>query len=54
MDLNVVNGIAGIAALVNSLLMVPSVMALRRIANSHESRITKLETVKVKRKRRRL
>jgi len=50
-DINEWNGIAGIAALVNSLLMVPSVLALRRIANSHEHRITRLESKPRKRRR---
>ena len=30
--------IAGLAALVNSLVLVPSVMALRKIAKAHEDR----------------
>lgn len=48
MDVETVNGLAGIAALINSLLMVPAVRALRQIAKGHETRISKLEGRKPK------
>jgi hypothetical protein len=35
--------IEGVAALVNSLVLVPSIVALRKIATSHETRISSLE-----------
>lgn len=35
LDSDTANGIAGIAALVNSLILVPSILALRKIAGSH-------------------
>lgn len=62
MDASTANGIAGIASLVTSLLMAPTILALRRIAtrhdeklDSHDERISKLESpaaliVKAKRK----
>lgn len=46
--------IEGLAALANSLMLVPSVLALRKIAKGHDDRLTVLEVrVKgpVKRKR---
>lgn len=43
MTLQDLDVIAGIAALANSLVLVPSVMALRKLAASHEERITRLE-----------
>lgn len=36
MDLSDLNALAGVAALVNSLLMAPSVAALRKIAKRHD------------------
>ncbi len=51
-DPDLVNGIAGIAALVNSLVLVPSILALRKIAKSHDDRITVLEKKPRKRARR--
>lgn len=42
-DPDVVNAIAGIAALVNSLILVPSILALRKIATQHEGRLSRLE-----------
>ncbi len=35
--------IAGLAALVNSLVLVPSVLALRKIAKGHDERLSVLE-----------
>lgn len=35
--------IAGLAALVNSMVLVPSIIALRKIAKGHDERITALE-----------
>lgn len=51
-DSDTVNAIAGVAALVNSLILVPSVMALRKIAAHLDTRVTKLEGRKAKPKRR--
>ena len=46
----ILNGLAGLAALVNSLLMWPTVKALKRIAEDHGARITTLEQTPKKRK----
>jgi hypothetical protein len=50
-DPDIVNGIAGVAALVNSLVLVPSVMALRKIAKGHDERIVALERKKPAKKK---
>jgi hypothetical protein len=52
-DSDTVNGIAGIVALVNSLMLVPSIMALRKIAEKHEGRLEKLEKKPPKKRARR-
>ena len=39
MDLPDSNGLAGLAALVNSLLMAPAVMSLRKLARRHDEKI---------------
>lgn len=51
MDPEIANGMAGIASLVTSLLMVPTILSLRKIATRHDNqidehgkRITALET----------
>lgn len=57
MNLDVLNGLAGLAALVNSLLMWPTIRSLKRVLPKvveHEGRITKLEHgARVPRKRKR-
>jgi hypothetical protein len=52
-DSEAINAIAGIAALVNSLVLVPSVLALRKLAANHDGRITKLEVAPAKPRRKR-
>jgi hypothetical protein len=42
-DADVVNGLAGLAALVNSLLMWPTIKAIKRIALDLDRRVSKLE-----------
>lgn len=39
----IVNGVAGLAALVNSLILWPIVRNLKHIGESHDKRITRLE-----------
>lgn len=39
MDLSDLNSLAGVAALINSMVMVPSVMALRKIADRHDDKL---------------
>lgn len=38
------NNVAGIAALVNSLLLWPVIRSLKSLASNHDLRITRLET----------
>ena len=44
MDLSVVDGMAGFAALINSLLMWPTIRAVKRIAEDHGARLRALES----------
>jgi hypothetical protein len=44
--------IAGLAALVNSLVLVPSILALRKIAKGHDERIVVLETPRARTRKR--
>lgn len=39
MDAETANGLAGIASLVTSVLLVPTILSLRKIASKHEERI---------------
>jgi hypothetical protein len=58
MDLPDSNALAGLAALVNSLLMAPTVVALRKISKrhddkleEHDTRLAKIETPKRRRRK---
>jgi hypothetical protein len=53
LDSEFINGLAGVVALVNSLVLVPSVMALRKIAQNHDERIKTLEARKPRARARR-
>jgi hypothetical protein len=44
------NATAGIAALINGLLLWPIVRSLKAVTTSHHTRLTRLEAVKRKRK----
>jgi hypothetical protein len=43
MSLEDVNTLAGLAALVNSLILAPTVLALRKIANRHDEDLDDLD-----------
>ncbi len=49
------NDLAGIASLVTSVLLVPTIMSLRKIASSHETRLNghdaEIKALRLKRKR---
>lgn len=51
MQLPNLDGFAGLAALVNSLLLWPIVRALKNVTSSHHKRLTTLERVHLKKKR---
>lgn len=45
-DADLLNGLAGLAALVNSLFMWPLLKSLKDIGKSHDQRLDKLENPK--------
>jgi hypothetical protein len=51
-DLPSLDGAAGLAALLNSLLVVPMLRGLKKMGQNHEGRIGVLEKRATKRKRR--
>ncbi len=45
------NSLAGIAAIINGLLLWPIVRSLKAVTSSHHARLTKLETAKARKGR---
>jgi len=52
MDTSYLNGLAGLAALLNGLLLWPVIRSLKNIAQNHDTRITRLEAPKKKARKR--